>query len=125
VGDLRDYRLQDNLLSLGYLSVCSTGAKEVDRLADEGVHLVSAFQLAGFRHVAGTLWEVSDKHCVDVARVLYKTIRDEGRTDVIVCRGLHRAVRALCDGQREGALERRDATLLGFGTQARGLKTHY
>ncbi|PQE12949.1 TPR domain-containing protein [Rutstroemia sp. NJR-2017a BBW] len=125
VGDLRDHRLQDNPPFLSYLSACSTGANEADRLADEGIHLVSAFQLAGFRHVVGTLWEVSDKHCVDVAKVLYETIRDEGMTDVAVCRGLHRAVRALRDGQMEGGPEGRDATFLGPGTQAKGLKNHY
>jgi hypothetical protein len=125
VGDLRDHRLQDNPPFLGYLSACSTGANEVDKLADEGIHLVSAFQLAGFRHIVGTLWEVSDKHCVDVARVLYETMRDEGMTDVAVCRGLHRAVRALRDGQMEGGPEGRNATLLGPGTQAKGLTNHY
>jgi len=30
--------------------------------------------------------------------VVYKTIRDEGMTDIAVCRGLHRAVRALREG---------------------------
>jgi len=125
VEDLRDHRLQDNPPFLGYLSACSTGVNKVDKLADEGIHLVSAFQLAGFRHVVGTLWEVSDSHCVDVARVLYETIRDEGMTDIAVCRGLHRAVRALRDGQMEGGPEGRDATLLTFGTQARGLTNHY
>jgi CHAT domain-containing protein len=73
----------------------------VDKLIDEGIHLVSACQLAGFRHVVGTLWEVSDRHCVDVATVLYETIRDEGMNDVALYRGLHRAVRALRDGRIE------------------------
>jgi tetratricopeptide (TPR) repeat protein len=125
VGDLRDHRLQDNPPFLGYLSACSTGANEVDRLADEGIHLVSAFQLAGFRHVIGTLWEVSDMHCVDVARVLYKTILDEGMTDMAVCRGLHRAIRALRDSLMEKRPEGRNTTSLHFGTQARGLTNHY
>jgi CHAT domain-containing protein len=58
VGDLRDCRLQESQPFLGYLSACSTGANEAHRLADEGIHLISAFQLAGFRHVVGTLWEV-------------------------------------------------------------------
>ncbi|KAL8296254.1 hypothetical protein RB600_001640 [Gaeumannomyces tritici] len=108
MGDLRDHRLQENGPFLGYLSACSTGANEAARLADEGIHLVSAFQLAGFRHVVGTLWEVSDKHCVDVARVLYETLRDEGMTDAAVCRGLHRAVRALRDGrvEKEGEIKK-------------------
>ena len=95
VGDLRDRRLQENPPFLAYLSACSTGANDAVELADEGVHLVSAFQLAGFRHAIGTLWEVSDMHCVDVARVFYETLRDEGMTDSAVCRGLHRAIRAL------------------------------
>ncbi|RFU33132.1 hypothetical protein B7463_g3153, partial [Scytalidium lignicola] len=73
-------------------------SKVEDRLIDEGIHLVSACQLAGFRPVVGTLWEVSDKHCVDVAKVLYETIRDEGMTDEALYQGLHRAVRALRDG---------------------------
>ncbi|MCJ1456671.1 hypothetical protein MMC28_007034 [Mycoblastus sanguinarius] len=35
VGDLRDYRLQQNPPFLGYLSACSTGTNEADRLRDE------------------------------------------------------------------------------------------
>jgi CHAT domain-containing protein len=101
VGDLRDSRLQDNAPFLGYLSACLTGTNKAPELLDEGVHLISAFQLAGFRHVIGTLWEVSDRHCVDVARVLYETISKEGMTDNAVRRGLHRAIRALRDGYVE------------------------
>jgi len=54
---------------------------ESDRRLDEGIHLVNAFQLAGFRHVVGTLWKVSDEQCVEMVKILYKTIRDEGRRD--------------------------------------------
>jgi len=98
---LRDSKVRESSPFLGYLSACSTGANKVDELVDEGIHLVSAFQLAGFRHVIGTLWEVDDSCCVDVARVVYETIRDEGMTDMAICRGLHRAVRALRDGRIE------------------------
>ncbi|KAI1504695.1 CHAT domain-containing protein [Biscogniauxia marginata] len=129
VGDLRDHRLQENESPpfLSYLSACSTGSNKVDNLADEGIHLVSAFQLAGFRHVVGTLWEVSDMHCVDVAKVLYETLRDEGMTDVAVCRGLHRAIRTLRDREiKEG--QDRDATLLDSEAEvkeAKGVKNFY
>lgn len=101
VGDLRDYRLQENSPFLAYLSACSTGSNKAGKLIDEGIHLIGGCQLAGFRHVVGTLWEVSDKHCVDVARVFYQTLRDEGMTDLAVCKGLHRAIKALRDGHDE------------------------
>ncbi|KAI1291225.1 CHAT domain-containing protein [Xylaria venustula] len=118
VGDIRDHRLQENPPFLGFLSACSTGANKAAKLADEGINLINAFQLAGFRHVVGTLWEVSDMHCVDVARVLYETLRDEGMTDIAVCQGLHRAVRALRDGgiAADGT---RDGTLISGTTEAR------
>ncbi|KAF2740441.1 hypothetical protein EJ04DRAFT_600690 [Polyplosphaeria fusca] len=111
VGDLRDSNVQESSPFLGYLSACSTSANKVDKLLDEGIHLASAFQLAGFRHVIGTLWEVSDTHCIDVARVVYETMRDEGMTDMAVCRGLHQAVRRLRDNQMPGMREARDAEL--------------
>jgi tetratricopeptide (TPR) repeat protein len=91
---------------LAFLSACSTGESQSKSLHDESIHLVSACQLAGFRHVIGTLWEVSDPHCVDVARVLYETIRDEGMIDTAVSRGLHQATRALRDRGDTGAIAR-------------------
>ncbi|KAI1151405.1 CHAT domain-containing protein [Nemania diffusa] len=99
VGDLRDCRFQKDPPFLGYLSACSTGANKAAGLQDEGIHLIGALQLAGFQNVVGTLWEVSDKHCVDVARVVYQTLRDEGLTNRAVCRGLHRAQLALRDAE--------------------------
>jgi CHAT domain-containing protein len=112
VGDIRNSNVQDRLPFLSYLSACSTGVNKADKLVDEGIHLVSAFQLAGFRHVVGTLWEVKDSHCLDVAKLFYATIRDEGMTDIAVCRGLHKAVTALRDRHIEGVIEsRRDAKL--------------
>ena len=97
VEDLRNLRLQDSPPFLGYLSACSTSANIVDNLSDESIHLVGAFQLAGFRHVVGTFWEVSDSTCVDVAKMFYDMIRKENMTDDSVSRGLHHAVRALRD----------------------------
>ncbi|KAG6361605.1 hypothetical protein INS49_009832 [Diaporthe citri] len=121
VADFRDSRLQDREAQpfLGYLSACSTGASEAARLADEGIHLISSLQLAGFRHVVGTLWEVSDQHCVDVARVFYETLRDEGMTDEAVCQGLHRATRALRNRSFSGELGQRKAFVVDDGITRR------
>ena len=97
VADVRDSNLGKSSPFLAYLSACSTSVDAVGTLADEGIHLANAFQLAGFRHVVGTLWAVSDRHCVEVAEILYKTIQREGLNDSAVARGLHQAVRALRD----------------------------
>jgi len=77
---------------LAYLSACSSGTAEVDVLSDEAVHLASAFQLAGFRNVVASLWDVKDSQCARVARTLYSTLAREGLTDDAVARGLHLAV---------------------------------
>ncbi|PQE08014.1 TPR domain-containing protein [Rutstroemia sp. NJR-2017a BBW] len=114
VADLRDCRLQENAPFLAYLSACSTKVNEAERLIDEEIHLVSACQLAGFRHVVGTLWEVSDKHCVDVARILYETIKDEGMTDRAVYRGLHRAIRMLRDKEAATTETHKDSYVAGY-----------
>lgn len=95
VSRLRGLRLQEAAPFLGYLSACSTGANKIRDLGDEHVHLISACQLAGFRHVVGSLWEVSDSHCVDVARIVYETLWQEGISDESVARGIHRATRTI------------------------------
>jgi tetratricopeptide (TPR) repeat protein len=80
---------------LAYLSACGTGQIKDNTYADEGLHLISACQLAGFRHVIGTLWEVNDETCVDMARMTYESMRDCGITDASICKGLHDATRTL------------------------------
>ncbi|KAI3011192.1 hypothetical protein CBS147346_1393 [Aspergillus niger] len=98
---LRQENLQDTSPFLAYLSSCSTGANKNLKLADETIHLVNACQLAGFRHAIGALWEVSDQHCVEVARGVYETLKEEGLTDEAVARGLHRATRRVRDSCRD------------------------
>lgn len=93
--DIRDCRVQEKRPFLAYLSACHTGQTVAPRLKDEGIHLISSLQLAGFRHVVGTLWQVSDPHCVDIARVFYNNLEKQGMTDQSICRGLHLATRLL------------------------------
>ncbi|CAJ0546549.1 Ff.00g011760.m01.CDS01 [Fusarium sp. VM40] len=102
VGDLLALNLHERSPFLAYLSACSTGHVQDDKFIDESIHLISACQLAGFRHVIGTLWKVQDDHCVDVARVTYGCIKDGGMTDESVCRGLHKATRILRDAWLHG-----------------------
>ncbi|EGX53233.1 hypothetical protein AOL_s00006g494 [Orbilia oligospora ATCC 24927] len=93
-----DFRRNSSAPWLAYLSACSTGNNSAKKLYDEGLHLVTSFQLAGFRHVVGTLWEVSDEYCVDAAKAIYETIlgREIGN-DLGVALGVHKASRLLRD----------------------------
>ncbi|KAL6408226.1 hypothetical protein AUP68_08078 [Ilyonectria robusta] len=97
VAELLEMSLQTQSPLLAYLAACGTGRIKDDKSVDESIHLMSAFQLAGFPHVIGTLWEVNDELCVDMARIAYEGIRDGNMTDESVCRGLHNASRTLRD----------------------------
>ncbi|KAF3940838.1 hypothetical protein ABW19_dt0205010 [Dactylella cylindrospora] len=101
--DLWDCNLQKKPPFLAYLSACSTGKTGQPTFSDEGVHLISACQLAGFQNVVGALWEVSDFYCVETSTVIYETIKSEGMTDKAVALGLHRAIRRLRREAIEGA----------------------
>ena len=97
VADLLEINLYERPPFLAYLSACGTGRIEGKEYLDESIHLITACQLAGFRHVIGTLWEVRDEICVDITKITYEGIRDGGMTDESVCRGLHNATLQLRD----------------------------
>ncbi len=90
VVDVARLRLED--AGLAFLSACST-ARPGGRLADEAIHLASAFQLAGYRHVIATLWPIGDQHAVDTAARIYTTLTTTGGNDV--AGAVHAAVRLM------------------------------
>ncbi|MFI2478483.1 CHAT domain-containing protein [Nocardia xishanensis] len=71
-----------------FLSACET-ARGDDVLADESIHLGAAFQLAGYRHVIGTLWSLADAAAPIVAREVYARTTDDAAV------ALHQAVHTL------------------------------
>jgi tetratricopeptide (TPR) repeat protein len=88
---------------LAYLSACNTALTSVSSLVDEAIHLASAFQLAGYSHVIGTLWEINDDIAAEVADDFYASLIGDGaRADIErSARALHQAVqriRAACPG---------------------------
>jgi len=85
---------------LAYLSACRTATIEATRLLDESIHLASAFQLAGFPHVIGTLWEINDQIAATVADAFYAHLKnDQGILDTgRAAYALHHAIRAVRDG---------------------------
>ncbi|MEV5750751.1 CHAT domain-containing protein [Actinoallomurus sp. NPDC052308] len=84
---------------LAYLSACSTALTAEVTLLDEAIHLTSAFQLAGFPHVIGTLWQINDALAVTVADAFYTALRtSDGTLDTArSAHALHHAVRAARD----------------------------
>ena len=97
IANLLEMNIRQSSPFLAYLSTCGTGQIADKRFFDKSIHLISSFQLAGFRHVIGTLWEVNDKLCIDMVKITYEGMKDGGMTDESVCRGLHNATKKLRD----------------------------
>lgn len=62
-------RLRLDHARLAYLSACHTAISA--QLPDETIHLASAFQLAGYPHVIGTLWAINDYIAAKIADTFY------------------------------------------------------
>ncbi|MGV9245426.1 hypothetical protein [Streptomyces sp. NPDC003710] len=79
----------------------SDGHANAADLLDEAIHLTSAFQLARFQHVVGTLWEGDD--------VISARIADDPYGPLVTADGLEYARSAAA--LRESVLSARDAYL--------------
>jgi CHAT domain-containing protein len=82
---------------ISYLSACSTAETRGSELADEGLHISSALQLAGFAHVIGSIWSVDDTVSVHVASSFYKNL--------VTKRRLGLGNRAVAEALREAILD--------------------
>jgi len=72
ITDIAGLRLE--AAELAYLSACETSTGGI-QLSDEAITLATAFALAGYRHVIGTLWSISDRHAPNVARHVYQCLK--------------------------------------------------
>jgi tetratricopeptide (TPR) repeat protein len=96
VNDIVRLRLENS--QFAYLSACSVADCQVEKLLDEGINLASAFQLAGFPSVVGTLWPINDHYSVEVAEEVYRGMIDGDKLDVRKsAAALNLAVRRLRD----------------------------
>lgn len=81
---------------IAYLSACWIAQNQAIELSDEVLHVVSGFQVAGFRHVVGCLWPSDDKVCVEVAKSFYSELGQDRATrfnvDRAIALALHKAV---------------------------------
>jgi tetratricopeptide (TPR) repeat protein len=83
-------RLRLDNAELAFLSACET-ARPGMRLTDEAIHLSSAFQIAGYRHVVGTLWPIGDQDAVEIATHIYDMLAGTGD----VAQAVHAATRRI------------------------------
>jgi hypothetical protein len=90
------------LPQFAYLSACHTASNRDLRLRDEALNLVSATQLSGFPSVVGTLWQIGDRHSVDVVVEVYRWMLIDGQSfdNQRAAEGLHHAVRRLRNATR-------------------------
>ncbi|MHB6910207.1 CHAT domain-containing protein [Streptomyces sp. CB02959] len=100
VASLAEMRMDS--AQLAYLSACRTAFMESVELIDEAIHLTSAFQLAGFPHVIGTLWEINDEVASHMAADFYAelgggTDQHGGLDTDAAARALHHTVRKVRD----------------------------
>ena len=56
---------------LAVLSACTSAVNEAIPLADEALHIASMMQVAGYKHIIGTLWEAKNQACIDFAECFY------------------------------------------------------
>ncbi|MEU2105884.1 CHAT domain-containing tetratricopeptide repeat protein [Nocardia sp. NPDC019255] len=84
---------------LAYLSACETARIVHAELLDEATHLASAFQLAGYPHVIGTLWTIDDETAVEVAEAFYTALTSARDVDDLAIDkapvALHEAIRSI------------------------------
>jgi tetratricopeptide (TPR) repeat protein len=78
IADISRLRLTN--AELAYLSACSTAHRGL-RHVEESIHLASAFQLAGFRHVIASLWPLDDQVAATAARAFYGRLADTPSAD--------------------------------------------
>ncbi|KAL4746335.1 CHAT domain-containing protein [Aspergillus terricola var. indicus] len=98
VGMLTVQQISDRVFRsarIAYLSACSTAQVSASEFTDEAIHLASAFQVAGFAHVIGSLWSVGDAICVQVARSFYSYLvkhQTAALSNRLIAEALHTAV---------------------------------
>ncbi|MFD5025790.1 CHAT domain-containing protein [Streptomyces sp. NPDC058373] len=89
-------RLRLDRCEFAYLSACSTAVTRGD-LADESLHVVTAFQLAGFPQVVGTLWQINDTIAVEIAERVYTQLAADGFDPTRTSASVHAAIRLIRD----------------------------
>ncbi|KIJ43564.1 hypothetical protein M422DRAFT_169773 [Sphaerobolus stellatus SS14] len=76
---------------LAFLSACQT-VKGDEKLSDEAVHLSAGMLATGFRGVIATMWSIDDQVAPQVARDVYRYLKQSGMDVSEAAHALHLAV---------------------------------
>ena len=112
IAELSGMRPQD--AQLVYLSACSTAENLAEELVDEMIHTASSFQLLGFPHVIGTMWEAGNNDAIKIAEEFYRNLlekssrRVDGDFSLDVAFSLHKSVQMLRENGTLGVRKRSD-----------------
>ncbi|MCL7382439.1 CHAT domain-containing protein [Streptomyces sp. 35G-GA-8] len=90
--DLSRLRLRN--AEFAFLSACDT-ARTTERLSDEAIHPLAAFQIAGFSQVVGTLWRVDDAVAPAFSQQIYGELIADRSGALCASAAVHRTVRHL------------------------------
>ena len=85
-------RLRLDGAELAFLSTGAT-ARTVNAIPDEPIHLAAACQLAGYRHVIGTLWDIMDDAAARFTKAFYTNVTMDPTSTPATA--LHHATRKL------------------------------
>ncbi|GGZ30006.1 hypothetical protein GCM10010365_58090 [Streptomyces poonensis] len=96
IGDIAAART--DRAGLAFLSACGTARNRLD-LPDESVNLLSAFQLAGFSHLVGSLWQVTDQANTRLVSAFYDHLTTHQQATV--ADSLHHAMSRLREREPE------------------------
>ncbi|EPE24160.1 HCP-like protein [Glarea lozoyensis ATCC 20868] len=87
---------------IAYLSACSTAENSSLKLLDEAIHTANAFQVMGFPHVIGTLWEASNRVAPKITKIFYETLMRDIKTGHVASDVVARSLwQALCVWRKE------------------------
>jgi CHAT domain len=78
---------------LAYLSVSQTAVSVSSALLGGAVNLATAFHLAGYPHVIGTLWNIDDHASVQIAADFYRWLANSTPDVNTAAAALHHAIR--------------------------------
>ncbi|KAF5626318.1 TPR domain protein [Fusarium tjaetaba] len=100
--------ISDNTTSdkaqIAFLSLCPGTESKTERSTDGGLGIISAFQLAGFKHVVGSLPNADGASHSHVTKSFYQSLKENRLSenmDWVVAKALHDALRQARDHDKD------------------------